>query len=281
MDRASGLKPTQTAESVPAHGNGRTPGSAVRRATGITLCVIGFVILAGLAFTVYVHKAPWPFELGFTKTIQGPHAIPCPVPLQPQSWLQAVLFGVSELNNPIPSVIAAAVWLIGMLLLRLFRQALYFVVAVASVGGLFLLLTPLIARPRPTIQAGICVHDIYNYYSFPSGHVSHDVVSSGFLLYVTLSEPVRRWRYRWLLIPLQVFFALDILLIGYSRLLEGDHWLLDVLGGYLVGALWLTLFIFLYRRTAPLLTVTHLKKLWGGQGKFTEKGDHSLFSHPS
>jgi membrane-associated phospholipid phosphatase len=160
--------------------------------------------------------------------------------------------GVSQLNNPIPSVIAAAAWLVSMLLMRLFRQVFYFVVAVASVGGLFLLLTPLVERPRPTIGAGIC-----------SGHVSHDVVYSGFLQYITLGDPVRRWRYRWFLIPLRVFFVLDILLIGYSRLLEGDHWLLDVLGGYLVGALWLALFVFLYRRTAHLLTGARLKRLEG------------------
>lgn len=258
MDRVSNRRSAQTVASVPARQGDRVPGSPAGRIIGIALWVIGLVILVALAVIVHAHKAPWPFELNFTKAIQGPHSVPCPVPLQPHSGLQAGLFDVSQLNNPFPSVIAAAVWVIGMLLLRLFRQALYFVVAVASVGGIFLLLTPLVARPRPTPAAGICVHDTYPYYSFPSGHVSHDVVSSGFLLYITFSDPVRRWRYRWLLIPLQIFFVLDILLIGYSRLLEGDHWLLDVLGGYLVGALWLALFIFLYRHTAHLLTRTRL-----------------------
>lgn len=266
MGRISNSRSAQTVGSVAAQQDDRAPGSPGGRIIGIALWVIGLVMLVTLAVIAHIHKAPWPFELNFTNTIQGSHPIPCPVPLQPHSWEQAGLFDVSQLNNPIPSVIAAAVWLVGMLLLRLFRQALYFVVAVASVGGLFLLLTPLVARPRPTLGVGICVHDTYSYYSFPSGHVSHDVVSSGFLLYITLSDPVRRWRYRWLLIPLQIFFVLDILLIGYSRLLEGDHWLLDVLGGYLVGALWLALFIFLYRRTAHLLTRERLKKLVGMAG---------------
>lgn len=263
MNRGSSLKSAQTTQGAPSYPDGRTPGNRSRRVLGIVLWVIGLVILIVLAFFAHTHKAPLPFEVNFTKTIQGPHRIPCPVPYQAHSWLDAGLFDVSQLNNPMPSVIAAAVWVIGMLLLRLFRQALYFVVAVASVGGLFLLLTPLVARPRPTLQSGICVHDTYPYYSFPSGHVSHDVVSSGFLLYVTLSEPVRHWRYRWLLLPLQIFFLIDILTIGYSRLLEGDHWLFDVVGGYLVGFLWLALFIFLYNRTAHLLTRERLKKLIG------------------
>ena len=32
--------------------------------------------------------------------------------------------------------------------------------------------------------------------------------------------------------------ALNILFIGYSRVLEGSHWLDDALAGYLAGALW-------------------------------------------
>jgi membrane-associated phospholipid phosphatase len=44
----------------------------------------------------------------------------------------------------------------------------------------------------------------------------------------------------------QVFAALNILLIGYARVYEGEHWLGDVLAGYLSGALWLTLFLGLY-----------------------------------
>ena len=38
----------------------------------------------------------------------------------------------------------------------------------------------------------------------------------------------------------------DILIIGFARVFEGEHWITDVLGGYLSGVLWLTLFIYLY-----------------------------------
>jgi membrane-associated phospholipid phosphatase len=222
-----------------------SPGA--HRGFWITLWVIGLIILGVLAFFVHNHTNPWPVELAFTKYIQGPHPIPCPVPIQPHSWMQAALFDVSLLNNPIPSVIGGAIIVGVLLLLRWWRQALFFVIALASMGGLFLLLTPLVARPRPSVKNGVCVHDIYPYYSFPSGHVSHDVVCYGFLLFLTFTKPAREWRYRWVLIPFQLFFIFDLLSIGYSRVLEGDHWLFDVLGGYLTGALWLLLFIFLYR----------------------------------
>jgi len=39
---------------------------------------------------------------------------------------------------------------------------------------------------------------------------------------------------------------LNILIVGFARLWEGEHWILDILGGYLDGAIWMTLFIFLY-----------------------------------
>jgi membrane-associated phospholipid phosphatase len=243
MDRITDAPTTHLNGTAPDKNT--IPGS--RRVFWIALWVIGLIILGVAAFIVHNHTNPWPVELAFTKYIQGPHPVPCPIPIQPHSWFEATLFDVSMLNNPIPSVVSAAIVLGALLLLRWWRQALFFVVAVATVGGLFLLLTSLVARPRPSVKNGICVHDLYSYYSFPSGHIMHDVVCYGFLLYLTFTKPAREWRYRWVLIPLQLFFIYDLLFIGYSRVLEGDHWLFDVLGGYLSGALWLLLFIFLYR----------------------------------
>ena len=68
-----------------------------------------------------------------------------------------------------------------------------------------------------------------------------------------MTRPVREWKYRWLLLPLQLYAVFDILAIGHSRILEGDHWLTDVLGGYLEGALYLFFFIFLYRWVTDIL----------------------------
>src|SRR5437763_8797905 len=107
----------------------------------------------------------------------------------------------------------------------------------------------------------MCFYFMYKYYSFSLCHVSHDVMCYGFLLYLTFTKTVRRCRYRWLLLPLQLFFVYDLLFIGYSRVLEGDHWLFDALGGYLTGILWLLLFIFLYRWATNQLARRHLMKV--------------------
>ena len=120
-------------------------------------------------------------------------------------------------------------------------------------GGLWFVLEVLVARPRPRTAEGLCIHRVIPAYSFPSGHVIHDGVLYGFLLFLSFSQPARAWRYRWVLPPFQVLAVLYLLAVGYSRIESGEHWLFDVLGGYLVAMLWLALFIFLYRWTTDLL----------------------------
>jgi len=125
-----------------------------------------------------------------------------------------------------------------------------------------------VVRPRP-LPSLVHVDAILKYNSFPSGHCCHVMLFYGFMLYLSFTKPVRTWRYHLLLIPLQLFALLNILLIGYERIYGGEHWLSDVLGGYLSGALWLALFIALYQ------WITHLRQR--NQAKKIE--DQTLHSH--
>jgi hypothetical protein len=56
--------------------------------------------------------------------------------------------------------------------------------------------------------------------SSPPGHVEFAVVLYGFLLFLSFSRPVRTWRYRWLLIPLELYALLDWLIVGIARVVE-------------------------------------------------------------
>ena len=132
-----------------------------------------------------------------------------------------------------------------------FLSGIFLVLTVMTSAGLNVLIDEIVGRPRPDPK-------VYHFHlytplvpfpTYPSGHAEHDVAFYGFLLYLSFTKPVREWRYRWLLLPFQLYAVYDILAIGYSRVLEGDHWLTDVLGGYLEGALDLFFFIFLYRLT--------------------------------
>ncbi len=79
-------------------------------------------------------------------------------------------------------------------------------------------------------------------YSFPSGHVTSTMVFLGLLTYFTwLSIKDHRVK----LVAATIYVAMEAL-IGFSRVYLNVHWFSDILGGYLLGAFWLTFTVFLY-----------------------------------
>ncbi len=233
-----------------------------RRNVAITLWLIGFMAFLVACVIVKFHPAPWPLDLQTTITLQH-------LPLWP--WLIPLIGWPSIAGNPIPAVIYPSVCfvvlsLIGVVVrLRDGSSIPWFVAAIFLFGTLvmFTLFFPIdfiVARPRPSSPL-IHVFILEPIPTFPSGHVVYAVVYYGFLLYLSLTKPVSQWRYRWLLIPFQLYAVLDILLIGFSRVYKGSHWLTDVLGGYLLGALLLALLIVLYRWTLDRMTKRHEKRL--------------------
>jgi membrane-associated phospholipid phosphatase len=100
----------------------------------------------------------------------------------------------------------------------------------------------IVRRPRPADHGLHILHVIKNYYSFPSGHVIHAVAFFGFVLFLTWQT--RRWVP--LLWPVRAVLIALIVLMGPSRVLEGEHWPSDVLGGLLYGVFWLILGLHVY-----------------------------------
>ncbi|WP_181163824.1 phosphatase PAP2 family protein [Pontibacter mangrovi] len=76
-------------------------------------------------------------------------------------------------------------------------------------------------------------------FSFPSGHSAEALSLFGMLAFIILLEKNNiRWYRYWTGLCLAY-----ILLIGFSRIYLGVHFVSDVAGGYLLGSLWLTLAI--------------------------------------
>lgn len=208
------------------------------RAGGFLLWFLGLAVLIITAWFVHGHPNPWPFEMTITRDVQA---------WQMPGWLRAIFTFVSTFNDPTPSGIAAAVVVAALLLARKVRPALFLGYLILVGNSIDAIIGDIVGRPRPSPRL-VHVTEILSFNSFPSGHTEHIVIFYGFLLFLTLTRPVREWKYAKWLLPLQVLMALDILLMGFSRVLGGEHWTLDALGGYLSGALWLTLFIYLYFR---------------------------------
>jgi membrane-associated phospholipid phosphatase len=263
MDSTPELPGNQSLVGNTQAGGVQQSSAQTRGTIAITLWLIGFIALVAASVIVRSHPAPWPFDLQTTITVQHLHL---------PSWVITPIVWVSVVDQPpIPYVYIPASFLLllligGVVWLRGGSPMPWFVAAIFLFFGeivrfsVWFLLIVLVARPRPSSPLIHIYMSENGFPTFPSGHAMHDVVFYGFLLYVSLSKPVSQWRYRWLLIPLQIYAALNILLVGYSRVYEGSHWLTDVLGGYLAGALFLTLLIVLYRWTLDRLTTWSEKR---------------------
>lgn len=108
------------------------------------------------------------------------------------------------------------------------RFVVPFIFTIVSAEAVTFIGKILIHRPRP-LNAMIMETD----FSFPSGHATIAVAFYGYLAYIlikSLQSKIKR---------LAVFLGalLLILIIGFSRLYLGVHYISDVLAGYLVGLL--------------------------------------------
>jgi undecaprenyl-diphosphatase len=115
---------------------------------------------------------------------------------------------------------------------RRLRRLIVFVV-VTALGSSLLnnLIKITVDRTRPHFADPVVVASGK---SFPSGHAQAAIVGYGILLAVFMPVISRRAR------PWVVgVAAVMVLLIGYSRIALGVHFVSDVIGGYLVGLVWL------------------------------------------
>jgi membrane protein DedA with SNARE-associated domain/membrane-associated phospholipid phosphatase len=108
--------------------------------------------------------------------------------------------------------------------------------AVAGSAVLNHLLKGLFARPRPHFEHPLLVETSY---SFPSGHAMESFVVYGMLAYFAVLA-LRTWASR---VGVVCGAALLVVLIGFSRMYLGVHYLSDVLAGYAAGAVWLSALI--------------------------------------
>jgi membrane-associated phospholipid phosphatase len=121
--------------------------------------------------------------------------------------------------------VAAFVW-------RRWREPMLVAVAVAGEVAIFLVVTLLVDRQRPPVKH---LDQAPPTSSFPSGHTAATIVLWGALA-VLASERARSALVRGIFLALA--FGLP-LLVASSRLYRGMHFLTDVLGGALLGGLWL------------------------------------------
>jgi len=130
--------------------------------------------------------------------------------------------------------VALSLTILASLLFWLWHKRNYILPFWLTLAGteIFVFLGKLVVeRPRP-LDVGYYLEKSY---SFPSGHSALSIALFGFWVYFGWRN-IKSWKRK-----LNLLFAclLIILAVGFSRLYLGLHYLSDVLGGYLLGLLWL------------------------------------------
>ena len=132
----------------------------------------------------------------------------------------------------------------GVLWFRNLRIESAFVALTAIPNFFNFALREMIGRSRPSAELVEVIGGPQGF-SFPSGHALHVLFFYGFLLYLAAMLLSNRR----LLRTLMVLGAIYIPLSGLWLIYDGRHWFTDVMGGYIYGAFYLSMWIAAYRWT--------------------------------
>lgn len=196
----------------------------------LLLALFQFALFVPLAWWARRHPQP-PVELAITHAFQRKRSRPLHTAMQALS----VISGSDPLLNIIVVPTAYLLWK------RNWRVEALFTLAISWSNELVRAIVKRVThRPRPNPLL-IAMSDHKRTKSFPSGHVCASVDYWGWLAAIFLFHG-KTLRHQ----ALAGFSALCLACVGPTRIYLGDHWLTDVLGGYLLGGGWLSLSLHLY-----------------------------------
>lgn len=113
------------------------------------------------------------------------------------------------------------------------------IVCLGGGAGLNHLLKNVVRRARPFANQLVSVSG----FSFPSGHSTSSMVFYGFLIYLIYKKCNNKIVRNVSIISLGIL----ILMIGLSRVYLGVHYISDVIGGFILGILYLIFYVNMYR----------------------------------
>lgn len=190
---------------------------------GIVFLVVGLVVFGLLAFNVETNG---PLTAADVPVSQSFHRLALSDP-----WLiRMVTMGTGSMGR---EFIIAAFVALGLYWLteRRWRELAMLVVGVGGGEVLFESLSRLFHRARPVLPNPI---EHLSGPGFPSGHSIDSVLFYGLILYLALPHLASRTTR----ILAVIAAVMMVLMVGFSRLYVGDHYLTDVLAGYSVGMAW-------------------------------------------
>ncbi len=184
------------------------------------ISLIGFIALT--AFVTLI--SPQYIDIHISEELQE----------EQSSFLDNFMRAISWFGRIRVSVVLVGCSVLYFLLLKRKKDALLILSTLLS-GGVSWVLKTLINRPRPT-KDFVSILEETQFQSFPSGHVLFYTVFFGAIIFILL----RTTRNYPLLKIAGILFSLLMIFLGaVSRVYLGAHWFTDVLGGFLVGLIFL------------------------------------------
>ena len=194
----------------------------------LVLCIM-FGIAFGYIASAIVNESIAHFDSAVIEFVQGLEA----------PWLTSIMKVFTWIGS---GYVVTAIALVGFIVLYFvlrYRHQAFLLLTVVT-GSILLnkALKSYFKRERPEIHRILDA----NGYSFPSGHSMMAFALYAIIAYIAwrnLKTTMSR-------VALVLFTALMIIIIGTSRIYLGVHYPSDVVGGFAVSALWVTIAISVY-----------------------------------
>lgn len=145
---------------------------------------------------------------------------------------------ISNVLETVGVIIIAAIFSINLYLTKRKKESIIFLLVVAFSSLTVTLLKNIYLIQRP-LNGLISETD----YSFPSGHSSIGVVLLGLFAYFYIKEHKKDK------IAVIALSIIGMFIIAFSRLYLNVHWFTDIIGGLIIGSIWLVIsLIFLNKK---------------------------------
>jgi len=205
-----------------------------KRKTFFLCFSIFFIIVFMLLSFSVIDSSPKSWDLLVSQELQE----------DPTMLLDMLMKSFSWLGTVYVAAIMVIVFSIIFFVFKYMREG-FFVLSCLLSGGVSYVLKTLIDRPRPTTDFVRIVEETH-YQSFPSGHVLFYTAFFGTLMVIAISSSILKLS--WKLIISSICVAM-IVLGAVSRIYLGAHWFTDVIGGFIVGVLFVMLTGSIYLRS--------------------------------
>ncbi|MCU1676817.1 MAG: rane-associated phospholipid phosphatase [Frankiales bacterium] len=150
------------------------------------------------------------------------------------AWLVRTTYWITQAAQTRTVIVLAALAVIVLFaIFRRWQQPVFVAATLAGEVVIFVLTTFVVHRHRPDVPQ---LDPAPPTSSFPSGHAAASVAMYGALAVVI-------WRTNWrrvLRMVIVVLLALIPIAVGLARVYRGMHYPTDVIGGLVLGSLWLT-----------------------------------------